>query len=159
MTCMLQCTYVPRSLLLGLAITLGVTGFGPLQCDLSVLVSLQAASSHTQTEDSAHTDSQREQLQCAGHEPVCLVPGSVDTCMCLIALLNRATTQVLRAIYSVDVSIMNFSYPLVSVACCLMLVAGWQVCEFSSFQLQLSQCNLYIIVLHKLTHNALHPQA
>ena len=50
---MLQCTYVRGSLLLGLAITLGVTGFGPLQCDLSVLVSLQAASSHTQTEDSS----------------------------------------------------------------------------------------------------------
>ena len=43
---MLQCTYVLGSLLLGLAITLGITGFGPLQCDLSVLVSLQAASSH-----------------------------------------------------------------------------------------------------------------
>ena len=26
----------------------------------------------------AHTDSQQEQLQRAGHEPVCSVPGSVD---------------------------------------------------------------------------------
>ena len=50
---MLQCTYVPRSWLLGLAITLGVTVFGPLQCDLSMLVSLQAPPSHTQTEDSS----------------------------------------------------------------------------------------------------------
>ena len=72
------------------AITLGVTGFGPLQCDLSVLVSEQAASSHTHTEDSAHTDSQKEQLQCAGHEPVCLVPGSVDTCMCLTAPFKQS---------------------------------------------------------------------
>ena len=50
---MLQCTYVRGSLLLGLAIAPGVTGFGPLQCDLSVLVSLQAAAAHTQTEDSS----------------------------------------------------------------------------------------------------------
>ena len=33
--------------------TLGISGFGPLQYDLSVLVSLQAASSHAQTEDSS----------------------------------------------------------------------------------------------------------
>ncbi len=26
----------------------------------------------------AHTDSQKEQLQRVGHDPVCLVPGSVD---------------------------------------------------------------------------------
>ena len=60
------------------AVTLDVSGFGPLQYDLSVLVSLQAASSHTQLRTEAHTDSQKEQLQRAGHEPVCLVPGSVD---------------------------------------------------------------------------------
>ena len=99
-------------------------GFGPLQCDLSVLVSVQAASSHTQTEESAHTDGQKEQLQCAGHEPVCLVPGSVDTCMCLIAPFNRAATHVLRAFYSADIGTMNFGSPLDSIACCLMLVAG-----------------------------------
>jgi len=35
---MLQCTYVHGSLLFGLAtVTLGVTGFAALQCDLSVL--------------------------------------------------------------------------------------------------------------------------
>ena len=59
------------------AVTLDVSGLGPLKHDLSVLVRLQAASSHTLRTE-AHTDSQEEQLQRAGHEPVCLVPGSVD---------------------------------------------------------------------------------
>ncbi len=63
-------------------------------------------------------------LQRAGHEPVCLVPGAVDTCMCLIALINRASTHILRALYSADIGIMNFGSPLDSVACCLMPVAG-----------------------------------
>ena len=147
---MLRCTYVLGSLLLGLAITLGITGFGPLLCDLSVLVSLQAASSHTQTEDSAHTDSQREQLQCAGHEPVCLVPGSVGTCMCLIALFNRAATHVLRAFYSADVGIMNFNSPLDSIACCLMLVAGkptsQRIFKLSATAQPDATCNIF---LHK----------
>ena len=41
--------YMHGSLLLGPAtITLSVMGFDPLQCDLSVLVTLQAASLHTQ---------------------------------------------------------------------------------------------------------------
>ncbi len=71
-----------------------------------------------------HTDSQKEQLQRAGHEPVCLVPGAMDTCMCLIALNNRASTHILRAVYSADIGITNFGSPLDSVACCLMLVAG-----------------------------------
>ena len=57
----------------------GVTGFAPLKCDLSVLVKMQAASPlFTQTRTQAHADSQEEQFQRAGHEPVCLVPGSVD---------------------------------------------------------------------------------
>ncbi len=79
--CVLQCVYVHNSLLLGLAtIALGITGFAPLQCDLSVLVKLQAASSlfTHRLRTQARTDSQQEQLQRAGHEPVCLVPGSVD---------------------------------------------------------------------------------
>ena len=59
------------------AVTLDVSGLGPLQHDLSVLVGLQAAFSHTLRTE-ADTDSQEEQLQRAGHEPVCLVPGSVD---------------------------------------------------------------------------------
>ncbi len=53
----------------------------PLQCDLSVLVKLQAASSlftqRLRTQAHTYTDSQQQQLQRAGHEPVCLVPGSV----------------------------------------------------------------------------------
>ncbi len=73
--------YMRDYLLLGLAtIALGVTGFAPLQCDLSVVVKLQAAPSlfTHRLRTQAHTDSQQEQLQRAGHEPVCLVPGSVD---------------------------------------------------------------------------------
>ncbi len=61
-------------------IALGVTGFAPLECDLSVMIKIQAASppcSH-RLRTPAHSDSQTEQLQHAGHEPVCLVPGSVD---------------------------------------------------------------------------------
>ncbi len=55
-------------MLLGLAtITLGVTGSA-----------LQAAFHTPRLRTQAHTDSQKEQLQRAGHEPVCLVPGSVD---------------------------------------------------------------------------------
>ena len=54
------------------------TGFDPLQCDLSVLVSLHAASSFIGLRTQAHSDSQTEQLQRAGHEPVCPVPGVVD---------------------------------------------------------------------------------
>ena len=136
---MLQCTC--GSLLLGHAITLCVTGFGPLQCDLSVLVSLQAASSHTRLRTRAHTDSQKEQLQHAGHERVCLVLGSVNTCMCLTALFNRASTHILRAFYSADIGIMNLGSPMDSVACCLMLVTGRPVSQHKkiSFQLQLSQ--------------------
>jgi len=79
--CVLQCIHVHNYLLLGLAIiALGVTGFAPLQCDLSVLVKLQAASSlfKRRLGTQGHTDSQQEQLQRAGHEPVCLVPDSVD---------------------------------------------------------------------------------
>ena len=45
---------VHSSLLLELAaVTLRISGLGPLQYDLSVLVSLQAASSHAQTEGSS----------------------------------------------------------------------------------------------------------
>jgi len=72
--CMLQCIYVHKSIH-----ALGTCHYCPRRyrvCDLFVLVKLQAAFSlFTQTE---HIDSQQEQLQRAGHEPVCLVPGSVD---------------------------------------------------------------------------------
>ena len=60
--------------------TLGITGFAPLQCNLSVLVKLQAASSlfTHRLRTQAQADTQQEQLQHAGHEPVCLVPVFVD---------------------------------------------------------------------------------
>ncbi len=35
----------------------------------------------TQTEDSSTLRQPDKQLQRAGHEPVCLVPGSVDNCL------------------------------------------------------------------------------
>ena len=133
--CILHCIYIHGSLLLGPAtITLSVTGFDPLQCDFSVLVSLQAASSHTpRLRAQAHTDSQKEQLQRAGHEPVCLVPGFVDKylCMCLIALYNRASTHILWAFLSADIGITKFSSPLDSIACCLMLVAGRPISQLN----------------------------
>ena len=67
---------------------------------LGVLVKLQAASSPLapRLRSQADTESQKQQLQRAGHEPVCLVPGSVShahsvtpwtsSCMCLKALFN-----------------------------------------------------------------------
>ena len=63
-----------------LYIALGVRGHAPLECDLPVLIKIQAASSPCSHRlgTQAHSDSQTEQLQRAGHEPVCLVPGSVD---------------------------------------------------------------------------------
>jgi len=55
---------------------------------------------------SAHSDSQQEQLQHAGHEPVlpcaCLWTG---TCLCLTALFRRASTHILRASYFADIGI------------------------------------------------------
>ncbi len=68
----------------------------------------------------AHADRQQQQLQRAGHEPVCPVPGAVDDYL----LFNRASTLTLRAFYSADIGIVNFATPFNSVACCLMLVAG-----------------------------------
>ncbi len=88
----------------------------------------------------AHTDSQKEQLQRAGHEPVCLVPGFVDNylCMCLIALFNSASTHVLRAFHSADIEIqLSFGF-----YCLLLNARGrqtYQPAKFSSSQLQLSQ--------------------
>jgi len=123
-------------MLLGKAtiIALGVTGFAPLECDLSVLIKIQAASppcSH-RLRTQAHSDSQTEQLQRAGHEPVCLVPGSVDkldlsTCLCLIALFKRASTHILRAFYSADIGITtNTTSDFSSTCVVLALVAGRQ---------------------------------
>ena len=75
---MLQCNYV--HMLYELAtIALGSTGLAPLKCELSVLFKIQALLhlSH-RLKTPAHANTQKEQLQRAGHEPVCLVPGSVD---------------------------------------------------------------------------------
>ena len=73
--CVVQCIHY---LLLGVStIALGVMGLAPLQCDLSVLVKLQAASSFS-THKSEDSSTYRQPARAAGHEPVCLVPGSVD---------------------------------------------------------------------------------
>ena len=104
-----------------------------MQCDLSVLVELQAASSlfTHRLRTQAHTDSQQEQLQCAVHEPVCLVPGLwTSTCMCLIALFDRASTQILRAFYSADIGITTDTTSNISSTCVVLaLVAGRRDCQ------------------------------
>ena len=66
-------------MLLGLAtIALGAMRFAPWRC--TVLVKIQAASPlFTQTEDSSTCRQPgRAVSERVGHEPVCLVPGSVD---------------------------------------------------------------------------------
>jgi len=118
-------------MLLGNATTaLGVTGFAPLDCDLSVLIKIQAASppcSH-RLRSQAHSDSQTEQLQRAGHEPVCLVPGSVDKYLPVPdCTLQRASTHILRAFYSADIGITTDTTSDFSSTCVVLaLVAGRQ---------------------------------
>ena len=87
-------------------------GGAPMQCDLSVLVTLQATSlslSHTQTSGwSIHksmANNHKTQLQPAGHELVCLVPEWTSICLCLPGLFKPAFTLILRAFYSADISI------------------------------------------------------
>ena len=77
---MCSCHYM----LLGNAtIALGVTGCAPSECDLSVLIKIHAAShlcSH-RLKTQAHSDSQTEQLQRAGHKPaLCLVLWTRQDC-------------------------------------------------------------------------------
>ena len=75
---MLQCICV--HMLQGLATTaLGGMGLAPLKCNLSVLFKIQEllGFSH-RLKTPAHADTQKEQLQRASHEAICLVPGSVD---------------------------------------------------------------------------------
>ena len=85
--------------------TLGVTGFAPLQCDLSVLVKLQAASSlfTHRLRTQAQADSQQERFNApvTSLSVLCLVLWT-STCMCLIALFDRASAHILRAFYSAD---------------------------------------------------------
>ncbi len=80
--CMLQYIYVHKSLHAFGTCHYCPRRYGarPIKCDFSVLVEIHAASSlFKQTEDSSTCrQSCKEQLQLAGHEPVCLVPGSVD---------------------------------------------------------------------------------
>ncbi len=67
---------------------------------------------------------------------VCLVPGHVDKYRHVpqIAPLNRASTHILRAFYSADIGIVQFSSPLDSIACCLMLMVGRPISQ-RNFQL------------------------
>ena len=64
-------------------IALGIMGCAPLECDLSVLIKIHAAShlcSH-RLRTQAHSDSQTEQLQRAGHKPaLCLVLWTRQDC-------------------------------------------------------------------------------
>ncbi len=107
--CVLPC----NSLLLNLAaFALGVFGGAPMQCNLSVLATLQAdflSLSHTQTSGrSLHNsaaNNRRLQLQRAGHEPVCLVPEWTDICLCLPGLFLPTFSLILRAFYSADIGI------------------------------------------------------
>ena len=88
--------------------TLGVTGFAPLQCDLSVLVKLQAVSSlfTHRLRTQAQADSQQERFSApvTSLSALCLVLWT-STCMCLIALFDRASAHILRAFYSADIGI------------------------------------------------------
>ena len=90
---------------------------------------------------------------------LCLVLWT-STCMCLIALFNRASTHILRAFYSADIGVMNFSSPLDSIACCLMLVAGRpiasEISQLSATAQPDAICNNFA---PEPTHNALHTQA
>ena len=92
--------------------TLGVTGFAPLHCDLSVLVKLQAASSlfTHRLRTSAQTDSQQERFSApvTSLSALCLVLWT-STCMCLIVLFERASAHILRAFYSADIGRYRYS--------------------------------------------------
>ena len=78
-------------------------GSPPLKGDLSMLVKVQAASPpFTQTEDSKHMQTARM----SSFSPLvtslfalCLVLWT-STCLCLVALNKRASTHILRAVYS-----------------------------------------------------------
>ncbi len=126
---MLHCIYV--HMLLGLAtIALGIAGFAPSRCDLSVLVNRRLLQFSHRLGSSAHSDSQQEQLQRAGHEPVlpcaCLW---TSTCLCLTALFRTALTHILRAFYSADIGI-PLTQPLISALRALCLrswPANWTV--------------------------------
>ena len=107
------------------AITVGVSGFGPLQYNLSVLTQSTGGLFTHRLKTQAHTDRQKEQLQHTGHEPVCLVPGSVEKYLHVpYCTLQQSLDTPSEGFYSADIGIMYSGSPLDSVACCLMLVAG-----------------------------------
>jgi len=89
-SCVLQC--MCYYLLLGLAtLALGVLGVA-LNAVQSFCASQVAGGfslfAH-RPRPQATTNSQQKKLQCAGHEPVCLVPESwTSICLCLIALFK-----------------------------------------------------------------------
>ena len=118
-------------MLLGNAtIALGVAGFAPLECDLSVLIKMQAASppcSH-RLRTQAHSDSQTSSFSAPVTSlfALCLVLWTT-TCLCLIALFKRASSHILRAFYSADIGITtNTTSDFSSTCVVLALVAGRQ---------------------------------
>ena len=87
---------------------------------------------------------------------LCLVLWA-STCMCLIALFNRASTHIVRASCYAHIGLINFSSLLDSIACCLMLLAG-RLSASEIFQLSTTAqpdatCHSFA---PKPTHNALH---
>ena len=100
--CCTACMHTSLYMLLGLklaTIALGIAGFARSRCDLSVLVNRPLLQLSHRLGTSAHSDSQQEQLQRAGHEPVlpcaCLW---TSTCLCLTAPFGRASIHILRAL-------------------------------------------------------------
>ena len=80
----------------------------------------------------AHTESQKQQLQRAGHEPVCLVPGSVDKYLCVpeCPLQQSHSTHILRAFYFADIGITTDKSSNISCTCVVLaLVAGRRDCQ------------------------------
>ena len=66
-----------RLAVIALSVTLGVCPFAMRPfCASQVTGRFFTFAPRQRTQ--AHTESQKQQLQRAGHEPVCLVPGSVD---------------------------------------------------------------------------------
>jgi hypothetical protein len=88
-----------------------------MQCDLSLLVMLQAAFmdlSHARASScsifTSPASKHRTQLQRADHEPVRLVPEWTIACLCLPGLFESALTYILRAFYSAVIGINTASY-------------------------------------------------
>ena len=115
--CRTACMHTSLYMLLGLklaTIALGIAGFAPSRCDLSVLIKLQAASSiFTQTEDSS-TFRPPTRAASARRSRACLPCACLwtSTCLCLTALFSRASIHILRAFYSADIGIPLIQPPI-----------------------------------------------